>query len=126
MEVYERIRYLRKEILHLTQEDFAASIKVSRSNLGSIEIGRINVTDRVLSDICDKYDVNKNWLLTGEGDPIREKTRNEKITDFAADLLMEEEESFRRRLIEALADLDVAEWELLEKISEKAAKKRKG
>lgn len=126
MEVYERIRYLRKEVLHLTQEDFSASIKVSRSNLGSIEIGRVNVTDRVLSDICDKYDVNRDWLLTGEGDPLRERTRNEKITDFAADLLREEEESFRRRLIEALADLDVEEWALLERISEKAAKKRKG
>lgn len=126
MEVYERIRYLRKEVLHLTQEDFSTSIKVSRSNLGSIEIGRVNVTDRVLSDICDKYDVNRDWLLIGEGDPLRERTRNEKITDLTADLLREEEESFRRRLIEALADLDVEEWALLERISEKAAKKRKG
>lgn len=125
MKPYERIRYLRKEILHLTQEDFASSIKISRSNLGSIEIGRINITERVFSDICEKYDVNIDWLLKGEGDPIREKTRSEKITDFAADILKEEDDSFRRRLVEALADLDIEEWELLEKIAEKSLKKKK-
>ena len=40
-------------------------------------------------------------------------------------LLKDEEDSYRRRLIEALADLDEEEWELLEKISEKAAHKKK-
>ena len=51
----------------MTQEEFAASIKISRSNLGSIEIGRITLTDRVISDICEKYNVNEQWLSTGEG-----------------------------------------------------------
>ena len=46
MEMYERIKYLRKECLHKTQAEFSKSIKISRSNLGSIEIGRINVTDQ--------------------------------------------------------------------------------
>lgn len=110
----------------MTQEEFAKSIKISRSNLGNIETGAVSATERVISDICDVHYVNIDWILTGSGNPIREKTRNEKITDFAADLLKEEEESFKRRLIEALADLDVEEWEILEKISEKAAKKRKG
>lgn len=126
MEPCKRVKYLRKEILHMTQEEFAKSINISRSNIGNIEIGRINLTDRVISDICDIHDVNIEWLLKGIGNPMREKTRTEKITDFAADILKDEEESFRRRLIEALADLDVEEWELLEKIAEKAAKKKKG
>lgn len=122
---HERIRYLRKDVLHMTQEEFAKSIKISRSNLGNIETGAVSTTERVLSDICDVHDANMDWLLKGEGLPIREKTRTEKITDFAADILKEEEESFRRRLVEALADLEIEEWELLEKIAEKAMKKRK-
>lgn len=125
MAPYERIRYLRKEILHMTQEEFAKSIKISRSNLGNIETGTVSITERVLSDICDVHDVNIDWLINDIGNPIREKTRTEKITDFAADILKDEEESFRRRLIEALADLEIEEWELLEKIAEKASKKRK-
>lgn len=110
----------------MTQEEFARSIKISRSNLGNIETGAVSATERVLSDICDTHCVNIEWLLNGIGYPLREKTRSEKITDFAADILKDEEESFRKRLIEALADLDVEEWALLEKIAEKAANKRKG
>lgn len=125
MKPHERIRYLRKDVLHMTQEEFAKSIKISRSNLGNIETGAVSITERVLSDICDVHDANMDWLLKGVGSPIREKTRTEKITDFAADILKEEEESFRRRLVEALADLEIEEWELLEKIAEKAMKKRK-
>lgn len=123
--VNERIKYLRKHILHLTQEELAPQIKISRSNLGAIEIGRVKATDRVINDICEVHDANINWLLYGEGNPIRDKSRTEKITDFAADVLKDEEESFRRRLIEALAELEIEEWELLEKIAEKAIKKRK-
>ena len=75
--------------------------------------------------ICEKFNVNEEWLRTGNGPMEIELTRSEKITDFAADLLKDEEDSYRRRLIEELADLDEEEWELLEKISEKAARKKK-
>ncbi len=67
MEINQRIKLLRKNHLHMTQEEFASAIKVSRSNLGSIEIGRISVTDRVIHDICEKFNINENWLRTGEG-----------------------------------------------------------
>ena len=43
------------------------ALNISRSNMGNIEIGRIALTDRVISDICDKYNVNEKWLRTGEG-----------------------------------------------------------
>lgn len=43
MNIYERIRFLRKEILQKTQEEFAESIKISRSNLGNIETGKVAV-----------------------------------------------------------------------------------
>lgn len=65
MTTFERIKYLRKEILGLSQEDFAKKINISRSNLGNIEIGRIGVTDRVINDICRELSVNDDWLRTG-------------------------------------------------------------
>lgn len=67
MEIKDRIRYLRKDILNLTQQEFSDALKISRSNEGNIEIGRIAVTDRVVSDICEEYNINENWLRTGEG-----------------------------------------------------------
>ena len=65
MTAYERIKYLRKTILKLSQEEFAKKINISRSNLGSIEIGRINLTDRVISDICRELSVNEDWIRNG-------------------------------------------------------------
>lgn len=67
MTINERIKYLRKNILHLTQEEFAPKLRVSRSNLGSIEIGRTNVTNRVKEDICSEFNVNMEWLESGQG-----------------------------------------------------------
>lgn len=69
MEPNERIKNLRKNILHLSQEEFAKIINISRPNLGNIEIGRVNVTDRVISDICRELSVNEKWLRNGE-EPI--------------------------------------------------------
>lgn len=68
VKINERIRLLRKEYLNLTQEQFASEIKISRSNLGSIEVGRINVTDRVIEDICSQFSVNEDWLRYGKGE----------------------------------------------------------
>ncbi|MDI3074622.1 helix-turn-helix transcriptional regulator [Clostridioides difficile] len=68
MPIYKRIKELRKNVLKLTQEDFSKKINISRSNLGSLEIDRVKVTDRVISDICREFSVNENWLRYGKGD----------------------------------------------------------
>lgn len=67
MELHQRIKYLRKNMLNLTQEEFSKKINVTRSNLGNIETNRINVTSRVITDICNVFRINECWLRTGEG-----------------------------------------------------------
>lgn len=62
-----RVKKLRKS-LNLTQNEFADKINMSRSNFGSIETGRVNLTDRVINDICKAFSVNKSWLISGEGE----------------------------------------------------------
>lgn len=68
MELYERIKLLRKERLKLTQEEFAERINISRSNLGNIETNRIGITQRVIDDICNAFNINSEWLRTGSGE----------------------------------------------------------
>lgn len=65
MKAHERIKDLRKNILHLSQKDFAEQINISRSNLGNIETNKINLTERVLTDICRTFHVNQEWLSNG-------------------------------------------------------------
>lgn len=122
----ERVRYIRKQKnVNLTLEKFGERIGLKKSSLSQIENNVNSLTDSNIKAICREFNVNEEWLRTGNGPIEIELTRSEKITDFAADLLKDEEDSYRRRLIEALADLDEEEWELLEKISEKAAHKKK-
>ena len=75
LEAYERIKYLRKNVLDLNQDDFSKKINISRSNLGNIETGKINLTERVLSDICRTFQVKKDWITTGI-EPIFEEGNN--------------------------------------------------
>ena len=71
-----------------------------------------------------KFDANEKWLRTGEGEMFIRKTRSETIADFMVDMLNEEEPSYKRRLIEALAELSTDEWKLLENITLKLAEKK--
>lgn len=83
MEIFERIKYLRKSILKISQEEFAKKIGLSRSNIGNIEVGRINVTDRVISDIVNQYNVNNDWLINGN-EPIFVKNSIELVDQIAS------------------------------------------
>lgn len=118
-----RIRELRKN-LKMTQSEFGNKIGVKGNTITNYETGLRNPSEAVIFSICREFNVNEEWLRNGVGEMFIHRTRTEKITDFAADVLKDEEESFRRRLVEALADLEIEEWDLLEKIAEKAVKKR--
>ena len=51
-------------------------------------------------------------------------SRSETIAHFAGELMKEEDGSFRRQLVEVLAQLDEHEWEVLEGIAKKLALKK--
>ncbi len=68
MEVYERIRELRKKYLRLSQTDFGNRLGVSRSVIKNIELNALARPDQKLSLIkliCKEFSVNEDWLLNG-------------------------------------------------------------
>lgn len=119
MTISERIRFLRKEKLHLTQEALGEPLGLTRANIANIEAGRIAVTERVIISLCKEFKINEEWLRTGEGEMFVPLTRSEAIAEFAGSLMKEEDASFKKRLIEALAKLNEQEWEVLEGIAQK-------
>ena len=123
MTINERVKYLRKEVIKLTKQNFSKVLNIFRSNMGNIETGQISLTERIILDICEKYNVNETWLRTGEGEIFAPMSRSETIAQFAGELMRDEDESFRRQLIEALAQLDEKEWEVLEGIAKRLTKK---
>lgn len=118
----DRISAIIKE-KKLTKSAFAKKINVSQPFVTQLTSGDSVPSDRTISDICREFDVSEEWLRTGTGEMFRPLTRSEVIADFAADLIKDEPDSFRRRLVEALAKLGPEEWEILERIAKDLAKK---
>lgn len=90
MTIGERIRYLRKECLKIkSSEEFGKKICISGSNVGNIETGRVNATDRVISDICTVFNVNEDWLRHGGSDDkiFIELSENEEVAKYVQTLL---------------------------------------
>ena len=119
----ERIENLIKQ-LGITKTKFAEKLSVSQPYISKIIISGYVPSDRLIEDICEKFNANEKWLRTGEGEMFIRKTRSETIADFMVDMLNEEEPSYKRRLIEALAELSTDEWKLLENITLKLAEKK--
>lgn len=123
MNIGDRIKYLRKELLQLTADRFGDKISLSKSSVINIENGNRDITDRTLKDICREYGVREEWLRNGSGEPFGAQKRNQEILAFANRLMAEEDDSFKKRLVEALSGLNESEWEVLEQIALKCTEK---
>lgn len=121
-DVGSRVRQVRKAV-KLTQTAFGAKLGVGMDVISNIELGRVPAKPLFLNHLCDVYGVSPEWLETGEGEMLRPMTREEEIAAFAGDLLSGEPESFRYRLVSALARLDADDWAVLEKLANEMAKK---
>lgn len=95
MNIGERIRYLRKEKLEIKSCDsFGLRIGLSGSNMRNIETGRVNATERVLTDISQEFSVNMDWLLNGGSDEdiFMKFTEEAEIATYIQDLLDSEDD----------------------------------
>jgi transcriptional regulator with XRE-family HTH domain len=109
----ERLKKLRKA-LDLTQQEFADRIGVKRNSFANYETGRNTPIDAIIISICKEFNVNENWLRTGEGDMFIELSYSDEIAQFVGQLMTEEDDSFKKRLISGLATLDENGWKVLE------------
>ena len=62
----ERILELRKS-LNLSQTEFAEQIGLKQGSLSDLETGRAKINERIIILICSKFNVNMEWLKTGNG-----------------------------------------------------------
>ena len=111
----ERLKKLRKT-LDLTQQEFANKIGIARGNIDAYEVGKNAPSDAVISLICKQFNVDENWLRTGEGEMFIKQTRDEQIASFIGTIQSNEDDSFKKRFVSMLSALDESDWEVLEKM----------
>lgn len=117
MSINERAKYLRKERLNLTMEEFGKRLGVQKSAISKIETGKVSISDQMFLAICREFNVNPDWLRDGIGEPFKEVTRNKRIEGFVEDILTNEPEGRKARLVDALASLDEEGWDKLYEIA---------
>lgn len=122
-DISDRVSYIIEKTVG-KKSAFAKRINVSQPFISQVCSGACSISDRTILDICREFNVNEDWLRTGEGEPFKPLTRAQSITDFAADII-KEDDSFKARLIEALSKLSEDDWNVLEGIAEKLADNKK-
>ncbi len=114
--VADRIKQLRLT-LNLKQVEFATETGISPSYLSYIESGSRLPSYELLETICVKYNVNVNWILTGNGELFVTSTSNnsEKQT-----LLLDIDYISQNELYEILWGLKIPlfKYALLERLEE--------
>ena len=110
MEIYERIKYLRKEKLHLSQEAFGKKLGVSRSVIKNIELNALQRPDQkepLYKLICKEFNISYLWLTEGI-EPIESNLDNNIMAKI--DSIMTGENEAVKNIFKQFANLSENEW----------------
>lgn len=108
-----RIKELRKA-LKLNQTEFGGRIGVKQGTVTGWESGTRAPGDAVILSICREFSVSEAWLRYGTGEMFVSRSKNEEIAMLVNDIMSDQDDSFRKRFIAALADLGPEEWQAIE------------
>lgn len=110
----ERFKQLRKK-LGLSQIEFAKRLGLTRGAISNIEAGKVQPKPLLIDLICSTFRANKEWLVSGTGQMLADRSRDDQIMDFVSSAMAGERPNFKRRLLSVLSQLNEDQWEMLEK-----------
>ncbi len=121
----ERVKLLRAT-LGISLEAFGSAVGVKRGAIFKIEKGENNVSELMIRSICSaKWPngkmVNEDWLRTGEGPMFLESGEADRIRAKVDEILTQDPESYKAKLVSALADLDDEGWQAIYTLGKKLA-----
>lgn len=108
MTINERVRYLRKKILKITQLELGEVCGIGGTAIAKLEKGGSTVTKRNIKTICNAFNVSYDWLVNGIGDIFIEN--NDSIELLKKDYDLEDNEI---RAIKAFLNLNKVERKVL-------------
>ena len=71
----ERLKGLRK-LKNLTQKEFGEKIGITGATISAIEQGKRTLTERNIVFICERFNINEEWLRYGTGDMFSDNHLN--------------------------------------------------
>ena len=100
----ERLKELRTA-LKLTQQEFADRIGIQRGTYAKYEVGRNDPIDAVIRLICQTFNVNEEWLRTGDGQMFVDVSRADELARLIEETMSEESGEIKRRIATAVLRL---------------------
>ncbi|HBD64173.1 MAG TPA: XRE family transcriptional regulator [Clostridiales bacterium] len=108
-----RIFEIRKHF-KLSQEKFATAIGMTGAGISKIESGDRGITEQTIKSICREFDINEEWLRSGEGEMFNSYATEDKFGK-AMDLIFKDADPFIRNMIIEMASLPQEEKETMKK-----------
>lgn len=109
MELYERIKYLRKEVLDMSQDEFGTALGVNRDVINNIERNRLKKPEQkepLYQLICTKFGINEEWLRN-ETPPMKKSDIIDEYSEIAT-LIGEKDQKAKQAIMDywKLTDAD--------------------
>ena len=111
--IQPRIKTLR-QTLGMSQTDFGRKIGVTRSVLSNLDLGITTLQDPLLSLVCSVFNVRREWLETGSGEMFDQPDTESPFYNAVGSISNDDPDSFRKRFVIALAELDDAGLDAME------------
>lgn len=86
-----RLKTIRKT-LGLNQTDFAGYLGITQTAYSMIENGNRPLADKYIKVVCSTFNVNENWLRTGQGEMFTASPYEKEFTDIFSHLTAETQE----------------------------------
>lgn len=112
----ERIKELRKT-LGLTMEQFGQRIGLTKASVSRIESAFSNTTDQTVLSICREFNVNEQWLRTGEGEMFL-NSRQSALDRLAEEYRLDER---KKALVASFLQLSASDQEAILRFIDSAA-----
>lgn len=65
MTINERIKYFRKDLVNMSQTDFAVKLGMKQTSVSTFEKPGATVTDPTIKALCLAFSLNEDWLRNG-------------------------------------------------------------
>ena len=121
----ERMKELR-EALGLSQEALGSRVGVTRGAISRIEGGTNGVTTAMVMSLCREFNVNEEWLRTGSGEMVNERSTDEELAYIVGNAIPTASEYVKNTFIalgKVSEEFSKADWEVVKKFVDALAGK---
>lgn len=101
----------------ISQEQFGKIIGIKKAAVSKIENGENSLSKGNLLAICRQFNVNKEWLINGNGEMFTPESKEDEIRNFFESAISSDSDiaKIQRKFISTLVSLDEEEWIVLDR-----------